>query len=485
MKRQSGANAARLQRKAIFRGNSHFLGLALFAMLTGIVSPNANAGLGLSERELGMTAFGYFNPVLYQKSPGLAALQFSFRDEQLAEAKKNGWAIDVQGVASSYLMVGTAPGSSAPPSFWFEAPELAWTPPRSENAQITIGRKIKNWSSLDEEWGLGIWQARNRWDYLHVSPVGLAGIFYEQQNGAWGIRIFASPLFIPERGPTLSVRDGVFYPSNPWASSPPARAPLVKGVDADIQYTIMMPSLAKILLQPSVAAQTRYGAEDGKDGEWITASYAYKPVNQIALAYDGGYDLGSENATAPIYPRIAHHHIAQVEAGSRGKRSGAWVSALREVPVMDAAPDTWTYQTFPSSWLLGAGGAFKLTNGVEAFGDYLKRFGPAAVDQGPLASPGSSVFDPRTLYEHAVSGGLRGSVLGSERLTAKVKMTYAFETAGTLLSTELRYRPLRSWIVAVGADVLGADDPKQSGQNDFITKYRAHDRVYGGVSYAY
>ncbi len=489
MKHLGRASAARFSWKTFFRRNSHVCALTLIAMTSGIYSSSATAGLGLSERELGMTAFGYFNPVLYGKSAGLAALQFGFRDEQFARAKKNGWAIDVQGVASSYVGASQASGgqgaAASQTSFWFEAPELAWAPPPFENAQITIGRKIENWSSLDEAWGLGIWQARNRWDYLHVSSVGLAGLFTDYKQGAWGFRIFASGLFIPERGPTLSVRDGVFYPSNPWASSPPSSAPLVKGIDADIQYSIVMPSLAKLLLQPSLAAQARYGAEAGKDGEWITASYANKPINQIALAYDGSFDLGTDQANALIYPRVARHQIAQIEAGHQDKRATSWASALFEAPSLASAPSTWTYQTFPNSLLLGAGGSFKLASRIEAFGDYLKRFGPTAADQGPQAAAGSSVFDPRTLFGHAVSGGVRGSVLGSERLTARLKMTYAFESAGTLMSTELRYRPVQSWILALGADVLGADSPSVSRQNDFITKYRAHDRVYGGVSYAY
>lgn len=420
--------------------------------------------------EIGMTSYGYMNPVLLNRSVGLAAVQARVQYD------RPNFQLDAQAIGSGYI--GADSGADEF-SYWFEANELAWK--RSlGNVDLSVGRKKFQWSRFDEQWGLGIWQARNRWDYLQVSQVALTGVQAQWNSGDVQATVFASPLFIPERGPSLSLRDGVFYPSNAWPGSPPSRSPLINGIDTDIRYQLEMPAMSKILLNPSVAAQFRYGRET----TWISASYAYKPINQIALAYDGYFNLDEGRADARVFPRIAYHHVGELEAGARVKQWSAVGSVTRELPKLGATPSTWTAQTLPSSTLVGGSIALD-TAKRRASVSYLKRFGAAAIDQGPQASGSNSVFESRVLFEEAIAAEVAGAIPGlrADRFQGRARAIYAFDTEGTVLGTEANYSPTPNWRLGLGADLLASKAPGNT--RDFATKYRAHDRVYGGLSYVF
>lgn len=110
-------------------------------------------------------------------------------------------------------------------------------------------------------------------------------------------------------------------------------------------------------------------------------------------------------------------------------------------------------------------------------------------DNGPLASDGETIFEPRFFYEEALSLGARFPYRfsrGEFRLNAR--WIRDFSVGGSLWSSELAYRSAARWEVRVGADWITADSapgtPVGAGSG-FFERYRANDRVWGGASYAF
>jgi hypothetical protein len=451
-----------------------------------------NQKLPFFRSSVGLTAYQYLNPVLLGGTSGIAALNASFRIDSVPTSPRDPWVYDLElhSVGSTYF-------SRAEQSIWMEMAELSlgW---KTQNSALVFGRKRQPWSSFDEVWGLGLWQPRLRWDYLQVGQVGLTGAFWNwRPSRSLQLMAFASPLSLPERGPEVALREGVLVPSNGWPGSPPTRVPL-NGIATDVRYSIAMPPIAQLLLQPSLGGRVAFGpgseaAGSGSrlgQGPWVAAAYAYKPIPQPVLAFDGYFNLDAGVADAVIHPRIAHHHLAQVEGGVRSPGApwtAFWASVAREEVRVPVAEPAWTSQGLSDSWFFSAGSTLKIGSYGSLDLSVLRRAGRRDTDVGPQATPGSSVFEPRHLFERAVSAAWSLPVPGfnPERVTLRSRWVHEWESSGTLLGAQLSIRPHAGWNLLLGADVLGADPARAAGASDFIARYRAHDRVYGGLSYVF
>src|SRR5205814_9510507 len=81
-----------------------------------------------------------------------------------------------EATARPEIMLLLAPAKPQP---FFEMPEAyVGTTREQSDLQIAAGRKLEHWNRLDDDWRLGIWQPRYRWDYLDPETVGLTGAFF-------------------------------------------------------------------------------------------------------------------------------------------------------------------------------------------------------------------------------------------------------------------------------------------------------------------
>ncbi len=382
--------------------------------------------------------------------------------------------------------------------YGFEFPEAyVGTSAKLSSAQVFIGRKLESWSHLDEKWRLGIFQPCFRWDHIQPDEVGLLGAFITVDQPYFQLVAYGSPIFIPERGAQMEFKDGNISapPNNPFVVTPSSSTTIKAGdkpVQTPIRYRLNMPSMADLVLKPGAGVMTRVG---GKKGAWGSASYAYKPMNQVLIGYTAKLDINSAAADANLYPRVAYHHVGALEAGFAGQRIGAWVSVLGERPIRDQTPDAWTTQEVSPSIAVSS------TVDVDVFGkgasatkvdvSYLRQWGGVAPDAGPYSS-GVNTFDSRYPYSDAISVGLKTPLHGvfgdwARKLVASSRMLYDVRTEGTIVSTEVKFRHKESWTLGLGADILtaGVEGPRDGSAPDFITRFRANDRIHGGVSYAF
>jgi hypothetical protein len=367
-----------------------------------------------------------------------------------------------------------------------ELPELWISNARknSPNFRITLGRKLEEWSKLDSEWGLGIWQPRFRWDYLSPQSVGLTGLHTAFRFKNVQTALMVSPLFIPDRGAPLDFAGGRIRSMSPWTLNPPYLAN-VFGRETEIRYSAEIPKTQDVIQQWNLSAKVRVG---GNDGFWVSSAYAYKPMNQLLMSYKGLLrNLPNDSyVEATLYPRVAYHHLAATDVGLSTDRWETWVSMLADLP--NDSPvrgNLITSQVVSNAYVLSPSASYWF-NGRKVKGSgkmtlsYIKKFGKTAPDVGENED-GTSQFDSRYPFEDAIVFSVKSPQIS--KFTADLKFLYDAKNPGTIITTLLQYEPVRSWSLYVSSDVLTSWTDE--GSSDFIQRYRANDRFMGGVTYVF
>lgn len=378
-----------------------------------------------------------------------------------------------------------------------EAPEVyvasssRFSKERMANTQFFIGRKLLSWNQLDSSWLLGVWQPRFRWDYLDPAQVGLFGAFFKTELPWLEVGAFGSPIFIPERGVPIEYRDGVFTSLSPWFMSLPAKARLVPTAKepTPMVYRLVSPSVSEIINYPGGGAYARLGR---KEGPWAQAAFSFKPINQLLIGYDGYYRHNLEKIEADLYPRVAYHALSSLESGLIGEPVSGWVSILHEHPLMDATPAEWRTQELAPALTVGSTLEWSVIGKKPSAStlelSYLREWGGDAPDGGADWMPGMNSFESRYPFKDALRVGFKTPLPGEwgSRVLTKLRILYDIQNEGTIYSTEFTYKHGSAWNLFIGADILGSSRETLKGVNtDFIARYRANDRVHGGVGYAF
>lgn len=446
------------------------------AVASILVCASARAGVSL----------GYFTEEYFSGSDTNSSGQFLYPSLKLAaqgELKRE--SIELGGDLRAQLTLNR-------PELYYINPMEAWIGTGSSfpsPVSFSFGRKKHEWSRADEAWATGLWQPRFRWDPISPDSVGLTGLFASYDSGTANFTAFGSPVFIPESGASSEIKDGKFRSFHPFFSAPPSLVKVL-GTDTRVRYAIGPVKLDEIVLNPSVSLSAGLGSR--AQGVWSQASYAYKAINQLILGYEGYLFLDSEEIKVTAHPRVLYHHLGAVEGGYSRDRFRMWASLTGENPARDETPREWTTQELAPAWFAASGIGVDLwkSGAATASADlgYIRSWGGFAPDQGPLAPRGASAFSSRVPFRDAASLGLKLPVPvilgGSLRLSSK--LVHDFSIRGTLLSSELGVIPGSGWSMGIGADILAAGaDSAPGGGAEHLHTYRAHDRIRGGVSYAF
>ncbi len=409
------------------------------------------------------------------------------------EAKGDGtvsgsvFAASAQGELTQVLL----PGSDYTLPF-FEFPE-AWVGTSSKlgSVQVQVGRKLEHWNHLDELWGLGIWQPRFLWDELHPDQVALTGAFLSVDRPNFHFVAMGSPINIPERGMPVDIRSGQLSSPSPWFLSPPQQIMLF-GQMTPVNYNLNVPSLQQIIFHPGLSTMARIGADEGKEGLWGSVAYAYLPMNQLFLSYNGMLGIHSnaamDAAEVSLLPSVLYHHLVSAEAGSQWGNFNAWVSVLDEQPVPDDSmvPSGWSSQQVAPSLAVSPAvewspwGIRPDLPSIQIA--YLEQWGGNAPDIGPQAPSSGSFFAPRYPFQDAGQISIKYPY---KDLMTWTKLLYDFGHDGAIFSSEIDWHVWKSWMVEAGVDLLATGSVGTPSPNDFIASYLMDDRVHGGLTYVF
>ncbi len=357
------------------------------------------------------------------------------------------------------------------------------SPKSAGPVQVRAGRVQEHWSELDEEWRLGIFQPRFVYDNLKPENVGLSGVFADVELPGFSLTAFGSPGFIPDRGLPINFQNGGVASVDPFFHTPISEV-VFEDRTTPIQYLLKRPPLQELLLQPGGGIKARVGYERGF---WAQAAYAYKPINQILLAYNGLYNLSFEVADADVFPRVLYHHAATVESGFKSRYFSGWISMIREVPVRDETPAIWTTQEITPSLAVSPSFEIRMADSAGAprmSVSFLRQWGGNGNDQGPQAVDGGTAFNLRYPFQSAIQVHASTPAYGSlgRHLTLSSDLLFDLQHASNIVSGAIRYRPGPRWTMSLSGDVLNSNRP---GGTDFIARNRANDRYQGGIAYEF
>ena len=359
---------------------------------------------------------------------------------------------------------------------------------RFQSVKIAAGRKKVEWSKLDDSWRLGMWQPRFRWDYFDPEMVGLTGLFSTVDVGKWQFTAYASPLFVPEQGATFDEDNGTITSTHPFFSPPPKSLPVFEE-ETDLRYSIVIPSIGDVILNPGGSLQAKYENQ----GFTTKFGYGYLPINQILVGYEAYQYLPKNHVQVKIHPRVVYHHIASLDSAIK---KGNWefsLSSLLEVPNDINKPQNLTVQNAATGFLVSPTLQYKRGDGAiqrSAKLSFLQTVGGIKNDSGLLAQGQQQIMESRYPYRTAISLSSQHPLFtsGNQFLSLHGKVIYDFTVRGSIYSAELHYGFQKSWDVSFGFDLIGAGKmkaPQEGGGADFFGYYRANDRIRGGIAYVF
>ncbi len=370
--------------------------------------------------------------------------------------------------------------------------------------EISVGRRRQPWSTLDENWGFGLWQPVNRFDGLHPTEQGLAGIFAALESNLVSITAFVSPLFIPEQGATFEVSNGNFESHNPWFSKPPNSVELFPSRPSSrLNFELQTPSTGSVINRWSEGILLQVGAhvrpsKQNDIGAFLRASFIHKPRNALATPFGTTYILADTESygNVVIYPRVEFQRLEAVEFGYRTDTYSAGFSFLRDEPENQGAPvDTsgdssrMSYQTLKSEMYFSPYFEWRAyphkTWGPRLRLMALNTVGGETQAQGLLASS-TSLFGYRTPYRRAVSLQ-EDSMLwreGNWRWDQTLRLIDETEENGSVLEADVRLSYTNTWRFALSADILGSGKP-DTDTSTFLARFRGNDNVSGHLTYIF
>ncbi|MBS1964183.1 MAG: hypothetical protein JST04_18365 [Bdellovibrionales bacterium] len=366
---------------------------------------------------------------------------------------------------------------------FIEIPDMyvATSPKLFDNARTTFGRRLTDWSVLDQTWGAGAFQPRFRWDYLRPQQVGLLGLYQELKSGPVKLTAFYSPIFIPDRGAPLDFADGRIRSISPWVVNPPYEIEIMRK-SVPVRYDAQVPSIGSIIRQDTIGGQMML---DAGEGVWGSVSYMHKPMNQLLMSYEAY--LAADDAHVTLYPRVAYHHVASMDLGMHGKTMSGSISGIADIPTDDFhGPTLWTSQQVGNMFLVSPSltmypwGSKK---GGNLSVSYLRVIGKDPPDTGYLADGTSREFDSRYPFKSAFL--MTAELPQWRRLTTDFRLLFDIQNPGTIVSWMFTYAPDRDWKLFLATDVLSSFTDETADGTDFIHRYRENDRVTGGVTYVF
>lgn len=356
--------------------------------------------------------------------------------------------------------------------------------PLWSGATLYMGRKRSNWSAMDDRWKMGIWQPVYKVDSLNPHTQGLTGLFVTFKQENWVLEFFGTPFFLPDHGPQVETRNGEFVKGHSWVQYPPSQI-IIKGQPTPAFYSIDKPSIPDIIVNTGYGMNLQWG--DSESEGWMgRAAWAYKPMNQLLLGFDGNLNLSEqERLEIDIHPDVGFHEVGSLDGVYRGEKWLAYAGVILDVPKYTPFDSPWTFQNFSPSRLTGGGIEF-FTNSVRLGLGYVHRVGGEASVGGPRASSSMQVLPERFSFQDLIKAELSyGGDLGahwSYELSGEWRQELQEKSEIVSGQGALLMGPF--WKAYLGLDLLRSDN-RLSQKSDFIESYQANDRVYGGLQYAF
>ena len=354
---------------------------------------------------------------------------------------------------------------------------------------VSIGRYKKIWSWMDHDWQMGLFNPQNLYDRFRAEDLGIIGSALTLKGRYWSWTSLAGGVFLPNKEPPIDRRseEGAFQSTSRWHVPPRSRVKLFNKT-IDSYYWLKEPYRKNVLFQSSYLTQIFFGDRQEK---WVSAVYAYKPLNQVHFRVRGGLSIEDASMQNEIHYHSLKHHLSLVEVGLK---LGAWKI---EFSVMDERVGK---VNLPSNWLtppvhsaiftsIAASRKINLTpfsqNEVRA--SYLTSFF-RSIEGHPLLGGDieSTIALDRFKLKEGFSVQWRSSLFQKKKkkLLSFLTYWYSLDQKGGWLKWRVDYLFNSKIGMHLELNIIGADDDKNHWAG-FFAKYLNNDRLSIGGRYAF
>ncbi|WP_373997686.1 hypothetical protein [Bdellovibrio bacteriovorus] len=353
---------------------------------------------------------------------------------------------------------------------------------QNENETYYIGRKRMLWNELDARWDLGVWEPLFKWNPLQPERQGLVGLFYQVDKPYYTLVLFASPLFLPDQGPSFEIENGSFVKGNPWFRRPPESIKIFSEATA-IDYNFDRPNETQVVLQNSFGAKISFGDPQSFRAQ---LSYIYKPANQLAIGYDGNLDMAQLKGAVELQPQVFYHSLAGADVSYKVNQVRMGVSGLYDRPNKDDIfEEQWTHPVFEDAVLLSP--FIEWTNGRWGVNlQHLDIIGGDVREEGELANPDRAALMTRYPYKQAQQISLMTNYAfrKNRRLIGKLSFTHSDKNQFDLVRLSARFRLSGIWSLVGEMQMVKAGELTASNQNE-IAQFVNNDRLMLGAAYVF
>ena len=342
-------------------------------------------------------------------------------------------------------------------------------------SQVTVGRKIEEWSKLDKTWTMmSLWSPRWTWDELHPEVIGMTGVFYTYHTRNLEVTAFGSPLSIPERGTPIEEKDHNLTSSNPLFNPLPTTLN-VMGSPTTLHYSLLTPPLQDILFRPNFALRAKYKFDSGF---WVSANSGVLPINMVQLAAEPYLSTQTGDLQVNIRPQFPMRNINTAEAGYQEKDWDVWASISYEQPFNFENQATWLNPIITPSSIVSVGTDVKLTSNFSFNGAALFIHEQPFTVSSTL--PAVNVTLPsRFPIKQGIKVG--GNWKVSEVTEGNVSWIQDLINQNHLVSLDVEHLIRKANLtLGAGADLILADSNK-----GYVGQYYGDDRLRGWLKYAF
>jgi hypothetical protein len=350
---------------------------------------------------------------------------------------------------------------------------------------LQVGRKRSEWSAVDSRWNLGIWEPVFKWNPLTPESQGLTGLFLTFPWESVELEVMGSPLYLPDQGPSFQVsEDGQFERGNPWFHRP-ADTIRIWSETSKVEYNFQRPNESQVVLQRTYATRLRFKS----DSYFLQASYAFKPMNQLPLAYDGSLNIPKDRGVVDIVTSVQYHEVTGADLQWHNNRWKLGISGLRDKPFGTAdfeEPEKWTRPVYHEAFVTSPYLDWNFASGLTARLQYLNITGGEVEELGPLASKDRPSITRRYPFTQAESVEIEYQGRSLIHRAWKSSLNYTLSQKNQF--DMIRWRGLVQlsglWNIFSEAMLVRAEPETFSNQND-ISEFENHDRLLFGVGYVF
>ena len=353
---------------------------------------------------------------------------------------------------------------------------------QTDDEYFYFGRKRMHWSELDSRWDLGVWEPLFKWNPLSPEHQGLSGIFWQANKPLYSLMLFASPLYIPDQGPSFEIEDGSFIKGNPWFRRPPESIRIWSEATA-IDYRFEMPDETQIVLQKSFGSKLAFGDPNGLSAQ---LSYIYKPANQLAIGYDGNLDVGKLKGAVELKPQVFYHSLTGGDLTYRNGQVHVGLSTLLDRPdKTDHFEQKWTHPVFSDATLWSAFAEWTGNHWGVSY-QHLDILGGDVVESGDLANSKRAAMMVRYPFQQAEKVTLTSNHFfkKNRQLQNRVSITHSAKNDFDLIQASSRLRLSAVWSVLGELQLVRSGALSTENQNE-IAQFLNNDRLMFGAVYVF